>query len=265
MIFKFFTDLVVNNNNHHTSHMTSKQEKKKARRPAPYGGNRKPGTQKEPAVMGLMKTIRTTDKHVYFSGGFLSQFHMAKIEVDGKEYCCREQLMHAHKARFFPQPGAAAPGPRSEEWKRHRATNDGILAKIMASKEPKQIKRLGRQVKGFDSEAWNKEALVIVLEANRATFDQHPDLKALLLRCAYGDPTQEFKTPRIFVEARPDKIWGIGMSAVTSIEKLEAEMTKPPGARLGKNQLGEILTQVANEFYSASRERRKFVVVEDSQ
>ena len=75
--------------------------------------------------------------------------------------------------------------------------------KIMNSKIPKEIKELGRQVKNFSSEIWNKKKFEIVTNGNIAKFSQNEKLKSFLLNTKN----------KILVEASPyDTIWGIGMS-----------------------------------------------------
>ena len=74
--------------------------------------------------------------------------------------------------------------------------------KILASRSPKQIKELGRRVKGFDQATWDKAKFSIVLNGNWCKFSQNMELKAFLL--STGDA--------ILAEASPyDGIWGIRM------------------------------------------------------
>jgi ribA/ribD-fused uncharacterized protein len=120
------------------------------------------------------------------------QWTMRDMVVDGVTYCCCEQYMMAEKARLF--------------------SDDVVLAKIMASRNPKQIKDLGREVKGMsgpkwdasDKAKWDAAARPVVVKGNMAKFSQHDDLKGMLLSTL----------GKILVEASPsDTIWGIGLVA----------------------------------------------------
>ena len=113
----------------------------------------------------------------------LSQWYDCQFESDGKKYYTSEQYMMAQKALLF----------KDQE----------TFEKIMNSKIPKEIKELGRQVKNFSSEIWNKKKFEIVTNGNIAKFSQNEKLKSFLLNTKN----------KILVEASPyDTIWGIGMS-----------------------------------------------------
>lgn len=103
-----------------------------------------------------------------------------------------------------------------------------MLAKIMASDNPQTIKKLGRQVKGFDETAWEQHRFALVLQGNVCKFSQNPALKQFLL--STGN--------RILVEASPyDCIWGVGLSA-------EDPRIQDPRQWRGQNLLGFALTEV---------------------
>jgi ribA/ribD-fused uncharacterized protein len=76
------------------------------------------------------------------------------------------------------------------------------LREIMLSKDPALQKAMGKKVKGFDKDKWEKHCRKFVYDGNYAKFTQNPDMLSELM--ASGD--------RELVEASPeDKIWGIGM------------------------------------------------------
>jgi ribA/ribD-fused uncharacterized protein len=136
------------------------------------------------------------------------QWTIARFLVDGVEYVCPEQYMMASKARLFG--------------------DSEIERQILSTESPKEHKRLGRAVRGFDESVWNESRCKIVRTANMAKFSQNLELKKLLLET--GD--------RDFVEASPfDKIWGIGLTA-----------NKPAAydrsTWKGLNLLGDILNDV---------------------
>ena len=138
----------------------------------------------------------------------LSQWWPSRFQVDGVEYNCAEQFMMAEKARMF----------HDEE----------MLAKIMETTHPKEMKAYGRAVSGFDKETWDSSCYEIVKKGNFAKFTQNPDLLTFLL----GTKN------RILVEASPrDRIWGIGMG------KANPNAQCPSNWR-GTNLLGFALTEV---------------------
>lgn len=149
-----------------------------------------------------------TDKYIFFWGSCFSQWYKRDMEIDKITYCTAEQYMMVEKARLF-------------------GDNDS-LEKIMNSKDPSKQKALGRKVKNFDKDKWEKAAREIVFDANYAKFSQHKDLKKQLLET--GD--------KIIVEASPyDKIWGIGMG-VDDPDILDSNKWR------GTNWLGEEIMKV---------------------
>ena len=114
----------------------------------------------------------------------LSQWYDTAFEVAGVVYHTAEQYMMAQKALLF---------------------NDAeVYDEIMAAGNPRDYKKLGRKIKGFDPAVWDSKKFEIVVEGNKAKFGQNPELKDYLL--STGDA--------ILVEASPyDKIWGIGLYA----------------------------------------------------
>lgn len=100
--------------------------------------------------------------------------------------------------------------------------------KITDAATPAEAKALGRQVRGFSSEVWDREKERIMLQILYNKFSQNDQLKAMLL--ATGD--------KVLVEASPlDKIWGIGMAA-------ENKDIYTPACWLGENLLGFYLMTV---------------------
>lgn len=127
-------------------------------------------------------------------------------------YCCTEQYMMAGKAKLF--------------------NDEEVFEEIMKCKDPKKIKSLGRKVKNFDEEKWNKAKIDIVFKGNYLKFTQNKDLKEFLLS------TEN----RIIVEASPyDAVWGIKMSE-------NDEFVNNPLKWKGENLLGFILMEVRDEI-----------------
>jgi ribA/ribD-fused uncharacterized protein len=98
-------------------------------------------------------------------------------------------------------------------------------------------KKLGRMVKGFNKDEWEKVARDIVFSANYAKFTQHPDLLKQLLE------TEN----KIIVEASPiDCIWGIGMSC-------DDPGIEDPKNWRGTNWLGEAIMIVREHIRNESK------------
>lgn len=85
----------------------------------------------------------------------LSQWWSCHFQVEDVEYSCAEQYMMAEKARMFG--------------------DQEMLACIMGTSYPKEMKAYGRAVAGFDKDTWEKECYEIVKRGNKAKFSQNPD------------------------------------------------------------------------------------------
>ena len=142
----------------------------------------------------------------------LSQWWECSFEVDGIRYTSCEQYMMAEKARVF----------KDEE----------VFNRILRETSPKNIKALGRKVKNFNSDVWDKVKFDIVVKGNYAKFSQNKELFEFLMHT--GD--------KILVEASPyDTVWGIGLR--------ESDMnSKYPHKWRGQNLLGFALTEVKDRL-----------------
>lgn len=142
----------------------------------------------------------------------LSQWYPCCFTVDGIVYNCAEQYMMAEKARIF-----------GDEDTRQR---------ILSETDPEKIKDLGREVRAFDPELWNKQKFDVVKKGNQAKFSQNKALLDFLL----GTDT------RVLVEASPyDRIWGIGM-------REDNKDILRPDKWYGTNLLGFALMVVRDEL-----------------
>ena len=134
-----------------------------------------------------------------------SQWTLSPFTVDLVEYNCAEQFMMASKARLFG--------------------DDTALSAILATKDPREQKRLGRHVRLFDPELWRSEREHIVLHGNLAKFSQNEEMHLALIQT--GD--------RRLAEASPhDALWGIGLSA-------HDPRASSPDSWCGRNLLGQAL------------------------
>ena len=144
--------------------------------------------------------------------GCFSNWFGRKFIIDEFEYLFVEQYMIAQKARLFH--------------------DSELYTAILRATQPRECKSLGKQVKPFDSEAWNAVKYEVVKTANKAKFEQNPDLKSMLL--ATGDALLAEASPR-------DLVWGIGLDAATAAEIDPSEWP-------GQNLLGKILMELRSEF-----------------
>ena len=112
----------------------------------------------------------------------LSQWYPCEFEAEGTKYTSAEQYMMAEKARLFG--------------------DEEIRAQILKTSDPAICKKLGRKVRNFNQERWNKNRENIARKGNFYKFSQNAKLREFLL--STGD--------KILAEASPrDRIWGIGM------------------------------------------------------
>lgn len=101
------------------------------------------------------------EKFTFFWRGVFSQWHPCKFVIDNMTFNCAEQWMMYSKAKLFD--------------------DNETIAAIMATDDPKTQKRLGRQVKNFDIDAWNEVAKDVVYAGNYAKFTQNPDMLRALM------------------------------------------------------------------------------------
>ncbi|KAI9708983.1 MAG: hypothetical protein M1828_002564 [Chrysothrix sp. TS-e1954] len=156
--------------------------------------------------------------------GYLSQWYPCTFTSTSHKnitYTSTEQyMMHLKSLQFSDHPTAAA---------------------ILATPSPAQQRSLGRQVKGYDGQVWERVRADVVREGNRLKFSQGVTRRGdvngegvRLGRLLVGTGDREL------VEASPfDRIWGIGFG------KGEAEGRR---AEWGGNLLGRVLMEVRDEL-----------------
>ncbi|MGH1433029.1 MAG: NADAR family protein [Lewinella sp.] len=129
--------------------------------------------------------MRETDDYYFFWKHQFGQWTLRNmVDVDGIEYNCCEQFMMYKKAILFG--------------------DKAIAQQLLAEKDPSAQQKMGRLIRGFKAELWDKHKLGIVWYGNYLKFTQHPDLQERLLQT--GD--------KILAEASPyDLIWGVGLGA----------------------------------------------------
>jgi ribA/ribD-fused uncharacterized protein len=111
------------------------------------------------------------------------QWLISDFYYNDQKYTSCEQWMMAEKARLF--------------------NDNQIRSEIFFNESPDVIKKLGRKIKGFNNEKWDKYKFSIVKFGNYLKFKQDKTMLNYMLSTKN----------KILVEASPyDKIWGIGLS-----------------------------------------------------
>ena len=137
-----------------------------------------------------------------------SQWHQVGFTLGGHFFQTAEHYMMYRKAMLFGDIESAE--------------------KVLATKNPADVKKIGREVKRFVKELWEANCKNIVYKGNHAKFTQNPDILKVLMET--GDTE--------LVEASPyDSIWGIGLDE-ESARKID------PKDWPGTNWLGEVLTKL---------------------
>lgn len=167
-----------------------------------------------------MKT-KTEKEFAFFWGGTFSQWARSTFVIDGVTFNTCEQYMMYKKALMFG--------------------DYEIAEKIMEADHPRDQKALGRKVKGFDKDHWERYCKDIVYDGNVAKFTQNEDMLDELM----------FTGNMTIVEASPkDKIWGIGLAA-------DDPRAKDKSKWLGTNWLGEAIQRVREDIRSGKIELKK--------
>ena len=144
----------------------------------------------------------------FFLRNKFNQWYICPFKVDGIIYNCCEQYMMAQKSELF------------EDWETH--------VKIMASENPKEVKDLGREVKGFNQKVWDLHKSYIVFKGNYHKFKQNEEIRNLLL---------DTKNLYLAETNKDDWTWSIGIDKKDAIDI-------PPHKYPGQNLLGITLMQV---------------------
>lgn len=142
----------------------------------------------------------------------LSNFYPCRIEFDGMSFKSSEQLFMYLKAILF--------------------NDQEIAERIVKCVTPLESKRLGRKVKMFNQDSWDKAKSSVMFLALYHKFRQNPDLKNYLL----------MTKDSILAEASPyDKIWGIGLG-IEYPERFDYSKWR------GENLLGKVLMDVRKQL-----------------
>lgn len=170
--------------------------------------------------------MKETKTHIYFWGGIYSQWYNSKFEFQKKDgqianFTSCEQYMMYSKAILFKDEESAK--------------------KILETNNVKKQKELGRKVKYFNQEEWDKYKFDIIVKGNLLKFSQNEDIKKELLNSG----------EKIFVEASPyDKIYGVGL-------KYDNNLILDEKNWLGDNLLGKALMKVRDILRTQNGDKLK--------
>lgn len=114
-----------------------------------------------------------------------------------------------------------------------------IKQKIIQEHNPKNIKKLGREVKNFNNETWNKYKEFIIYQGNLLKFSANEDLKEKLLNTGN----------KVLIETSPfDSVYGVGLDYYgRDLNKQQFDVLNVDDWK-GSNLLGFALMQVRDEL-----------------
>ncbi|MFC4373705.1 NADAR family protein [Nocardia halotolerans] len=145
----------------------------------------------------------------------LSQWWPASFVVDGVDFATAEHYMMWRKALLFGDAD--------------------IATRVLEVAHPSEAKNLGRRVRNFDEQVWDRARFDIVVAGSVAEFGQDEALGGYLAGTA----------GRVLVEASPmDRVWGIGLTA-------DDPRAADPARWRGLNLLGFALMRARGELIAA--------------
>ena len=161
--------------------------------------------------------MKITDKHVLFWGEWPSNWYKTEFEAEVMIGGKKEKKTFYNSEQYFMFIKAVVFGDYD------------TANKILATKDPKKAKQLGREVKNYDDEVWSRMRYKVMVDANKAKYSQNEELKKLIL-------SDELKG-KGFVEASPiDGIWGIKLGENDPLADDESHWK-------GQNLLGKALDE----------------------
>ena len=154
----------------------------------------------------------------FSAASVFSNSYKCNFQYEGVDYNCSEQAYMALKSRFFGDEARASA--------------------IMATDDPKVMKRIGRQVASFDQAVWDKTSRQVMSRVCEAKFRSNPKLCEALLATS----------GTVLVECSPwDYRWGIRLGILDPRSNDHHDW-------LGANRLGFILSKIRDTL---SREQGK--------
>ena len=157
-----------------------------------------------------LKQVRIDKDTLAYQSEFapFSNFFPCVVKIGQHEFFCLEQAFQFMRAKILNKPLAAT--------------------KIYLSRDVRFIKQTGTEL-GTSNE-WEVRKYEVMFSLLRKKFDQHPELKALLLSTAGLE----------LVEATPDRTWGCGATLNSNVLRKHEWP--------GKNKHGETLMLVRDKY-----------------
>ncbi len=127
-------------------------------------------------------------------------------------------------------------------------TNLNIAKKILNTKNPTEVKKIGRKIRNYNDEIWDQIRYIHMLNGLRYKFIQNDDIKDKLLSTY---------SKKLYEASHRDKIWGIGFSAsqinrllLTDIQFQETGIVSELIEKevFGLNLLGKALMEIRDEL-----------------
>lgn len=158
--------------------------------------------------------MRRTEKYTLFysKADCFSNWHPSRFDYHGIAFVCMEQFMMYAKARLFK--------------------DDTTAAKILATADPGEHKRLGRAVQNYVDAVWEEKCESIVAVGAREKFAQNPGMLQVLLST---------RGTELVEAAAHDRKWGIGLG-------IDDPRALDPSQWRGQNKLGKTLEKVREHF-----------------
>jgi ribA/ribD-fused uncharacterized protein len=147
----------------------------------------------------------------------LSQWYPSPMQIDGVTFPTAEHYMMWRKARLFGDVD--------------------IERRLLENDSPAVAKQLGRRVRNFRSDFWDRQRFEVVVEGSIAKFEQNATLLEYLLATEDG----------VLAEASPvDNIWGVGFEAADP-------RARDPHQWTGLSLLGFALMQARDRLTDARK------------
>jgi ribA/ribD-fused uncharacterized protein len=161
--------------------------------------------------------MRETETHIYFWTNWMSNWTPSNLKIyyDGELFTNSEQIFMYIKAKFFGDENKA-----------------GEIVRLGSN--PAIAKKLGREVSGYDEEAWSASRFDAMYAAVKAKFESDRVLSRQLM---------ETDTKTLVAASPVDIIWGVGIH-----EKDDSILDENNWK--GQNLLGKVLMKVRTEIQS---------------
>lgn len=153
----------------------------------------------------------------------------------------------------FIDPASGLQFSSAEQWmmwnKAQLADDEASAKAIMATTSPRKQKQLGRDVEGFDVDAWEKIKLEVVEKGNYLKFTQSTNVSSMKMG-EKGGPVAlkslllETEERELVEASRFDRVWGIGFDAQQALATTHEKW--------GQNLLGVALMNVRERIRKES-------------